>query len=312
MNVVFLGTPAFAVPTLESLLSASDIEVLCVLSQPDRPSGRGQKLLPTPVKTVAQAAGLPVFQPEKLGKDLELQAHLSSLAPDFFITVAFGQILTQAVLNIPKYGTVNVHASLLPQLRGANPIQWAILNGFAETGVTTMLTERGVDTGAMLLKATTPIGPEETADALAERLSQLGGPLLLETLRQFHTLTPTPQDHDAATHAPKLTKEAAWLDWTHPADALHRKIRGQQPWPGAQTLWQDQPLKILAASVLPTAADPGHVWLEGKQVCVGTGQGSLELRTLQPPGKRPLPALDWWRGLRVERTQFSAPAELLC
>jgi methionyl-tRNA formyltransferase len=308
IRVVFMGTPAFAVPTLQALLDAEDIEILGVLTQPDKPSGRGQKLTPPPVKVLAQEHGLTVLQPEKLRKDEAAMGWLREQAPDFFITVAYGQILSQAVLDIPKYGTVNCHASLLPEYRGPNPIQWAILDGKPDTGITTMLTEKGVDTGAMLKKVILPIEADDTTESLTQKLSQAGGPLLLATLREMvaGTLTPEPQAHDKATHAPKLEKEDGYLDWNTPTLTLHNRIRALQPWPGAYTQIGDLRLKVLRArplvgnsEVLLKNTAPGEIasTMKGCEgLAVHTADGWLEILTVQPPGKREMAAQDWARG----------------
>jgi methionyl-tRNA formyltransferase len=305
LKVVFFGTPAFSVPTLNSLLADSRFEVLAVVSQPDRPSGRGQQLQPTPVKTVAHAAGIPVYQPVSIRKDADLLACLGRLMPDVFVTIAFGQILSQAVLAIPRLGTINVHASLLPLYRGANPIQWAVLDGQTETGLTTMLTDIGVDTGDMLLTATTAISPEDTALTVADRLSAMGGPLLIDTLLQHQagTLQPRPQDHSQATHAPKLAKDDAVLNPQQPGPVVLNRIRGQQPWPGATIQWQaDQPpLKVLSASLSDISLPPGQLCQYGDskaaQLLWGTASQALSLTVIQPAGKKPMPASDWLRGL---------------
>ncbi|MEB3206475.1 MAG: methionyl-tRNA formyltransferase [Vampirovibrionales bacterium] len=323
MRVVFFGTPQFAVPTLEALAGDPHIEIVGIVTQPDRPSGRGQKLTPPPVKHIAEVLHLgPIFQPLKVRTDEAFLNQLDALKADFFVTIAFGQILPQRLLDMPRLGTVNVHASLLPKLRGANPIQWAILNGLSETGLTTMLTDAGVDTGAMLLKTTVSIDPSENAQMLAERLATLGGPLLLQTLSGLEngSLKPLPQEDTLASHAPKLSKQEAWLDWSQPAEVLLRKIRGQQPWPGTQSLFDNQPLKIFEAHLLPSdqpyeAAMAGEL-LEASKfgvmiACGATGKERLMLTTVQPAGKKPMPASDWLRGLgqplQASRRCLSAP-----
>jgi methionyl-tRNA formyltransferase len=322
IKIVFFGTPAFAVPTLQALMADNRFEVMAVVSQPDKPSGRGQQLQPTPVKQLAQAANIPVHQPVSLRKDDALLVLLAGLQADVFVTIAFGQILSQPVLDIPRLGTVNVHASLLPLYRGANPIQWAVIDGQTVTGLTTMLTDIGVDTGDMLLTDTTPISPEDTALTVAERLANMGGPLLINTLLalQAGTITPVPQPHAEATHAPKLNKADAAIDLQQPAHVVLNRIRGQQPWPGALVMWQDQPLKIMAAKLLaadelalaaPSSNQPlpePHIakqLLPGQLICqpkplkllLGTGTHPLELLTIQPPGKKAMAAADWLRGL---------------
>ncbi len=308
IRLVFLGTPDFSVPTLKGLLGAEDVEVLGVITQPDRPSGRGQKLTSPPVKQVAEAAGLKIFQPKSLRGDTVLLDWLIKIEPDFLVTIAFGQILSQKVLDIPRLGTVNVHASLLPEYRGANPIQNAIVDGRAETGLTTMLTDIGVDTGDMVLKITVPIKSLDTAVDLHDRLSEAGADLLLRSLRGLKdgTLKPEPQNHDKATHAPKARKEDAELDWRQSAIQLHNKIRGQQPWPGATGQFFGQTLKI-SQSQGPVSdfepdenAKPGEITGVSPQggLKVQTGSGILEFHKIQAPGKKPMLAKDWFNGIK--------------
>ncbi|MBY0450872.1 MAG: methionyl-tRNA formyltransferase [Cyanobacteria bacterium] len=321
IRTVFMGTPSFSVPALQALLGDPRFDVLGVLTQPDRPSGRGQKRQPSPVKQTAEQSALTIWQPVSLRKDTECLAWIRSVTPDVFVTIAFGQILSQEVLDIPRLGTVNVHASLLPRWRGANPIQWAIKSGDATTGLTTMLTDIGVDTGAMLLRWETPIQPEDRGDSLAHRLAQAAGPLLIDTLVGLSagTVSPQPQDASLATHAPKAKKEEALLDWQQPATILAQIIRAQQPWPGAVLPWSDATqIKILSAVALspeqqetlaslkqPTLPkSPGEILGVLKTtdiagVCVQTGDGIILLREVQPPGKKAMPALDWFRGLNT-------------
>lgn len=246
-RVVFLGTPHFALPTLKALVDSDIFDVFGILTQPDKPAGRGQKLTPPPVKAFAQELGIPVFQPVSLRKDLERIAWLKDCRPDFLVTAAFGQILSEEVLKIPRYGTVNVHASLLPALRGPNPVQWAILLGLQETGITTMLTDIGVDTGDILLQSKVEIGPTDTALDVTERLADAGGALLVKTLQGLlrGEIKPTPQNHEVATHAPKLDKEQALIDWKSSAQTLDLRIRGQQPSPGAYTFLNGERVKLL-------------------------------------------------------------------
>jgi methionyl-tRNA formyltransferase len=312
IRVVFLGTPEFALPTFNALLEADDIQVLGVVTQPDKPAGRGKKLTPPPVKERAESAGIPVQQPKSLRKDETVKAWLKEQAPDFLVTAAFGQILPQDVLDIPKFGTVNVHASLLPALRGANPIQWAVIAGLEETGITTMLTDIGVDTGDILQMAKLTVGPDETAEELTPRLAELGAPLLVDTLRKRFagTLESRPQDNDLATHAPKLCKELAQISWHRSALELHNRIRGQQPWPGAQALFDGETLKLLGSTLPLAGADfqdaelpPGTIiglyknaerGVDG--LAVKTGNGVVVLTKVQPPGKKPMSAKDWANG----------------
>ena len=247
MRVIFLGTPAFAVPTLEGLVEAGHA-VVCVVTQPDRPRGRGQQLTASPVKAAALRLGLPVYQPERVRRP-EAVARLAELAPEVMVVVGYGQIIPQAVIDIPAHGIINVHASLLPKYRGAGPVQWAIANGETRTGVTTMRIDAGLDTGEMLLKAETDIGAEETAVELGARLAGMGAALLVETLQRLDTITPEKQDGTQATYAPLLKKEDGRIDWRQPAQSIHNRVRGFQPWPGAYTRFRGQQLHIWKSRV---------------------------------------------------------------
>jgi len=319
LRLVFCGTPDFAVPGLQWLLNHPDIaQVVGVMTQPDRPVGRGQKLTPPPVKVLAEAHGVPVCQPERLRKDPEAKAWLATLAPDIVITIAFGQILDAEVLAIPSLGVVNVHASLLPQYRGANPIQQAILDGQPETGLTTMLTELGVDTGPMLCRATTPIALNDTAQTLHDKLAPLAGPLLGDTLTGLAngTLLPQLQPHDLATHAPKRHKDDAWVDWSLPAAVIHNRIRGSVPWPGSQSLFGAQVIKLAHSQLarpedtpdaLINAPTPGQ-WLTceaGKGLLVQCGNVPLWIGQCQPSGKTLMPAAQWLQGLQLKHEALS-------
>lgn len=248
LRVVFMGTPEFSVPCFQHVLGCEAFEVVGVFTQPDRPAGRGQKLTPPPVKQALAASGrdIPLFQPERLSRDEDAIAWLTAQRPDFLVTIAFGQILPQRVLDIPRFGVVNVHASLLPHYRGANPILWAIRNGDPVTGLTTMLTVKEVDAGAILLAETLPIPPSADTGTLTQQLSHLAGPLLERTLVAYAQgdVWPQPQPHHLATHAPKLAKDDAWVDWSLPAATLHRYIRSQHPWPGSVTLMGDKRMKL--------------------------------------------------------------------
>jgi methionyl-tRNA formyltransferase len=314
IKIVFLGTPAFSLPSLQTLADDPRIEIAAVITQPDRPSGRGQKLGPPPVKHLADQLGIPVFQTPSIKKDEFLKHHLRELASDFLVTVAFGQILTQEILDTPKVATVNAHASLLPEFRGANPIQQAILQGKTETGITSMLTELGVDTGPMLLKHTLTIGAEETMGELTERLAQVGGPLLVETLvgMQNGTVQPQTQPHEQATHAPKCKKEDALLNWAESAEQLQLKVRAFNPAPGAASFINGERVKLLRARVhqpassLESGAQSEEILKDGPPgqilaiiesgILVRTGTGILEITSLQPAGKREMSARDWAQG----------------
>lgn len=302
-RIIFMGTPAFAVPSLQALITAG-YPVQAVLTQPDRPVGRGQKLTPPPVKALALEHGMPVLQPTRLRGDADLIQKLRELAPDLIVVVAFGQILPREVLEIPRHGAINVHASLLPRFRGAAPIQWAILNGDAETGVDTMLMEEGLDTGPILLEARTPIAEDETSETLSQRLSEMGAELLLETIPLWVAgrLQPRPQSDEGAVYAPMISKAMGELDWTQDARALHNRVRALQPWPGTRTMHGEQRLKIMRTRVTGDAAqgaEPGTILaLEPEGWHVATGDGVLLVESVQLPGKKPQSAAEAARGRR--------------
>lgn len=307
MRVVFFGTPEFALPSLQILLQPqSPFEVVGLVCQPDRPQGRGQKVLPPPTKVLAQAHGIPVWQPVRLRRDPQVLAALEALAADVFVVVAYGQILPLTVLQMPKLGCVNVHGSLLPVYRGAAPIQWAIANGETETGVTTMLMDEGMDTGAILLQAKLPIGPEQTSLELAPQLAQLGAELLVETLLKLEKgeLTPIPQDGSRATYAPLLKKPDFHLDWQRSAQALHNQIRAFSP--NCFTGIEGQRIKIVRSASpqlhspppeIPQGS-PGEVvgLARGEGIYVATGEGSLLIRRAQLPGRKEQSAWDLVNG----------------
>jgi methionyl-tRNA formyltransferase len=301
VRVVFLGSGAFAIPAFTALLDAGH-EVAALFTQPDREKGRGRVLTPPPLKPVAEARGVPVHQPRRI-REPAAQEPLRALAPEVQVVVAYGQILPRAVIDIPRHGTVNVHGSLLPRYRGAAPVQWAIVNGERETGVTTMLIDEGLDTGPTLLSRSTPIGEEETAAELEPRLAVLGAALLLETLEGLAGggLTPVPQDHARASLAPLIKKEDGRIDWTMPAEALARRVRGFHPWPGTFTTWQGQPLKVLRARAEPGGSlAPGEVAADRDGLLVGCGQGTrLRLVEVQPESRRPMSAAAFRAGLRL-------------
>ncbi|MBI5461510.1 MAG: methionyl-tRNA formyltransferase [Gammaproteobacteria bacterium] len=294
MRIVFAGTPEFAVPTLRVLL-ASPHPVVAVYTQPDRPAGRGRKLRASPVKELALEHGIPVEQPLTL-KTAEAQATLASYAPDLMVVVAYGLILPQTVLDLPRHGCVNVHASLLPRWRGAAPIQRAILAGDAETGVTLMRMEAGLDTGPMLAKVACPIGTADTAADLHDRLEALGGDLLgaqLEALLRDAVSAET-QDDSRATYAAKLDKAEAELDWTRPATELLRHVNAFNPWPVAQSGFRGQVLRIWRATVVPGQGEPGTVLSAGRDgVDVACGRECLRLLEVQLPGGRRISAADF-------------------
>lgn len=287
MRVVFMGTPDFAVPSLQKLLDAG-FEVCAVYTQPDKPKGRGHKLQAPPVKELALRHEIPVFQPASLRKE-EVQQELQSFQPDVIVVVAYGKILPKAVLDLPRLGCINVHGSLLPKYRGAAPIQWTVINGDGTGGVTTMFMGEGLDTGDMLLKAETPVGAEETAGQLFDRLKDLGADLLLETLEKLEqgTLTPIPQNEEDATHAPMLSKELSVIDWSKPARELHDLIRGLNPWPSAYSYLDGKKLKIHASRVAEGSGEAGKAFSKDGNLLVYCGKDALELTEIQTEnGKR--------------------------
>ncbi len=303
MRVVFLGTPAFAVPTLDRTAAAGH-SLLAVVTQPDRPRGRGQNPAPPPVKEAALRLGLPVFQPERIRRPEALE-YLRALAPEAMVVVGYGQIIPQSIIDIPPLGILNVHASLLPKYRGAGPIQWALINGETRTGVTIMRIDAGLDTGDMLLKAETEIGAEENAIELGRRLAEMGAGLLVEALEGLAAgkIAPQKQDGSQATYAPLLKKEDGLIDWQRPAAAIHNRIRGLQPWPGAYTGLRGQTLHIWKARIAGPAAGPAGAILSVKPLVVGCGQGALELLELQLEGRKRLPAAEFANGQRLKENE---------
>jgi methionyl-tRNA formyltransferase len=296
MRCIFLGTPAFAVPTLEALI-ASGHQVVSVVTQPDRPSGRGHQVTCSPVKEAALRHSLPVYQPERIRRP-EAVAALAALAPEVMIVVGYGQIVPQSAIDIPPHGILNVHASLLPKYRGAGPVQWAIANGETRTGVTTMRIDAGLDTGAMLLKAETDIGPDETAVELGARLAAMGAALLIETLARIAVIAPQKQDPAEATYAPLLKKEDGLIDWRRPAQAIHNRVRGFQPWPGAYTRFRGRQLHIWQSRVTAAEPDvPGRLLLHPLRVVCG--EGALEIVEVQLEGRNRIAAEAFANGQRI-------------
>ena len=300
MRIVFMGTPDFAVPSLRALLE-NGYDVVGVFCQPDRPKGRGHKLAPCPVKEVALEAGIPVFQPERI-KRAEGVEMLKSCAPDLCVTAAFGQLLSQEILDIPPLGTVNVHSSLLPKHRGSAPINWSIIKGDKVTGVSTMFTDIGMDTGDMLLMRETPIGEKETAGELSDRLAVMGAQLLVETLKALEagTLVRTPQNPEEATYEPKMDKELGRIDWNKAAQEIDCLVRGVTPWPGAFTTLGDQTIKVFELAVRSGDASgmPGQIISADAKagLVVSCGDHDVEMLTIQMPGAKRMNAKDYLRG----------------
>ncbi|MCL0029389.1 methionyl-tRNA formyltransferase [Dehalococcoidia bacterium] len=303
MRIVFMGTPEFSVIILRRLLS-SEHEVIAVYSQADKPAGRGRVVRTSPVKQLAREHRLAVFQPKGLRDRAEV-VQLANLRPDAIVVAAFGQILPREILNIPEFGCLNVHPSLLPQYRGASPIPSAILAGDDITGVSIMLMDEGMDTGPVLSQRTVSIHGEDTAESLGSRLAQVGADLLIETLPQWfeRRLVPQPQKEEEATYTKPLSKSDGEIDWNLPATELSRRVRAFYPWPGCFTLWQGKVLKILEAVALPPREEvgPGTVVSLSAEVPVGvgTGEGILGLHRVQLEGKRPMPAAEFLHGQRT-------------
>jgi methionyl-tRNA formyltransferase len=299
VRIVFMGTPAFAVPTLRQLAAAPGMEVTAVVCQPDRPAGRGGQLRPPAVKLAAQELGLPVFQPLRMRGEEPL-AWLRAQRPGVLAVVAFGQLLPPAVFNLPRWGAVNAHASLLPAYRGAAPIQWALANGETTTGVTTMQIDAGLDTGAMLEQRAVPIGPDETAPELSARLAELAADLMVATLRSLEkgTLVACPQP-EGATLAPLLTRADGRADWSAPASVLYNRWRGFQPWPGLHTTFRDKQLTIVRCRPRAGQAAPGLLVECDGTPAVGCGQGLLALEEVRLEGKQAVSGAAFANGARL-------------
>jgi methionyl-tRNA formyltransferase len=295
LRLVFLGTPSFAVPTLARIVEAGH-QVSAVLTQPDRPRGRGQQLAASPVKQAALRLGLPVYQPERVRRP-EAVEFLRAQNADAMVVVGYGQIIPQSVIDLAPLGIINVHASLLPKYRGAGPIQWAILHGETRTGVTTMRIDSGLDTGAMLLKAETEIPPDEDAPSLGSRLAVMGADLLVETLVGLAagTIVPIEQDPSQATYAPMLKKEDGRIEWTRPAHAIHNQVRALQPSPGAYTQFRGQTLHIRRSRVAEAAGTPGTI-IKVKPLLVACGESALELLEVQPEARNRVSAPNFANG----------------
>jgi len=297
MRIVFLGSPDFAVPSLEAL--AAHYSVVGVVTQPDRPAGRGRRLRPPAVRLAAHRLGLPILQPPHLATP-EALAAIRSWTPDLIVVAAFGQLLRTSLLDLPRMGCLNVHASLLPRWRGASPVQAAILAGDSTTGVTLMRMDPGLDTGPLLAQRSIPIAPDDTGGSLAARLADLGAALLLETLPGYvaGSVQPTPQDDSRSTHAPLLRKAHGALSPTDPALLLARKVRAYDPWPGTYVEWQGRRLAVLAAHPAPSSEPqpPGAAVLAGDRPAITTIDGLLVLDRVQPVGKKPMPGEAFLRG----------------
>ena len=302
MILVFCGTPRFAVPTLEKLVEARH-SVPLIVTQPDRPRGRGMELVASPVKQAAVHFGIPVVQPTAIRNNDEFRSQLAALRPGAIIVVGYGRIIPQWMIDLPRFGNLNLHASLLPKYRGAAPIQWAIANGESVTGVTTMRIDAGLDTGDILLQREMPISKEDTAETLAPELASVGAALMVETLRALENgqVRPTPQDHSQATLAPILNKEDGRMDFSRSATELFNRMRGFRPWPGAFTTFRNKTLQVHRAEPWQASARlaPGNIALEGPHLLVGCGNGTaLDLTEIQVEGKRRMTTQEFINGYR--------------
>ena len=311
MRIIFMGTPDFAVPVLQSLINSRH-EVVAVVTQPDRPKGRGKNMQFSPVKECALAHNIPVMQPVNVSVP-EVIDELRAYEPELIVVVAFGQFVTKKIREMPKYGCINVHASLLPKYRGAGPIQWAVINGEKESGVTTMYMCREIDKGDMLLKDTVTLDPKETGDSLHDKLSMMGGPLLLKTIDQLEdgSAVRIPQCEEESTYAPKLEKTMGNIDWTMDADRIERLVRGLNSWPGTFTKIHGKTVKIWDVVCQETltesqaAATPGTVIVSEKdQLIVKAGNGALSLRMLQPEGKKNMTVDAYLRGYPIAQGEL--------
>jgi methionyl-tRNA formyltransferase len=294
-KIVFMGTPDFAVGTLRALIE--NHEVTGVVTQPDRPAGRNRQPQASPVKQAALEAGIPVFQPEKIRR-AEAIAELKQWQADAYVVAAFGQILPQAVLDIPQYGSINVHASLLPRWRGAAPIQAVIRAGDKESGVTIMKMDAGLDTGPMLTQRSIVLAANETGESLHDKLAILGAELLIDTLPGYFSgvIQPHAQDEAGVTYAPQIKKEDGHIDWTQDATSIERLVRAFTPWPGTQTTWKGQILKIHSGKVANGKAEPGEVLDTAEGIAVGTGEGLFVLQEIQLAGRKTMPVSEFVKG----------------
>ena len=325
MRIVFCGTPEFAVPTLKHLLAQPDFQILAVITQPDRPRGRGMQVSASPVKETAVAAGVPVHQPEKI-RSPDSQATLQQLAPDCIVIIAYGQIIPARLLPIPKHGWINLHGSLLPKYRGAAPVQWAIANGETKTGLTTMRIDAGMDTGGMLLQEELEIGPRETTPELASRMAEAGAPLMAHTLRGLvaGTIAPKPQNHSEATYAPLLKKEDGRIDWSRPANEIYNRMRAFTPWPGSYTTFRGQTCHILGEPVSNELSQsqfhehgrsgddlqlPGTLRVTPGGLLVSCGEATeLRVLSVKKEGGKSLGAIDFAQAARLTEGERFADA----
>jgi methionyl-tRNA formyltransferase len=302
-RLVFCGTPPFAVPTLERLVDAG-FAISLVVTQPDKPHGRGLELSPSPVKERALQLGLAVTQPEKIKNNEQLRSQLAGLNPDAIVVVGYGRIIPQWMIDLPPLGNINLHASLLPKYRGAAPIQWAIACGEPVTGVTTMRIDAGLDTGDILLQREIPVAPDDTAVTIAPRMATVGADLMVETLQTLRagSITPRPQEESQASLAPLLKKEDGHLNFTRPAIEICNRLRGFQPWPGGFTSFRGKNLHVWAATPTTARVAPATIAVEGSRLLVGAGESTaIEVLEVQPEGKKRMPARDFIHGYHPQR-----------
>ena len=305
MKIIFMGTPDFAVAALDALCRDGQ-EVILAVTQPDRQKGRGRKVIQTPVKECALKWGVPVFQPARI-REPEAVEQIRSLSPDLIVVAAFGQILPQELLDIPRLGCINIHASLLPRIRGAAPIQWSVINGDPESGITLMQMNAGLDTGDILFQESLPIGPQETGESLYDKLAQLGGEMIVKYLPAIAAgeVSPVKQDDSLSTYAPMLRKEMGEIDWSMPAPQIEQRMRGMLPWPGAYTKLDGHVLKVWKAEVAEPEQDAGPVlpgtvlYTDKSRICVRTGDGVLALLEVQAEGKKRMGTDAFLRGTKI-------------
>lgn len=297
-GIIFFGTPEFAVPSLKALIER-DEKILLVITQPDKPKGRGKNIQPSEVKKIALEYGLSLAQPEKI-RDENFIEMLKRLNPEFAVVVAYGKILPKEILEIPKYGCINLHASLLPKYRGAAPIQWALINGEKTTGVTTMLIDEGLDTGPVLLQKEVQIEDEDNAQTLSERLSRVGAELIVETIEKMRKgeIEPKPQKGEPS-YAPPLKKEDGKINWSSSARQIFNLIRGTYPWPCAYSFLKNERVKIIKAEVIEGVATPGIIVKAKNELVVGTGSGLLRILLIQPEGKKVMTAKEFLSGRKI-------------
>lgn len=296
MSIIFFGTPEFAVPSLRALITSGE-DIRLVVTQPDRLKGRGHRLLPPPVKNAASEAGIKVVQPQTI-KETAFTNEIAAISPEFIIVAAYGQILTKPVLSIPKHGCINVHASLLPGYRGAAPIAWAIIKGEKKTGITTMLMDEGLDTGAILMQQELEIRDTATSETLSRELSGLGAKVLLETIKRLRegSVKPVPQT-GASSYAPSLKKQDGVIDWSKDAAEIHNFVRGMQPWPGAYCHINNEPVKLITTKVIDGEGIPGVITkASNNELIAGAGKGLLSIIELQPSGKKVMTAQAFLQG----------------